>query len=109
MNLKEPIKNYAHQEKIDPNRVKKILAATLTYNLDIPTIIRFLGGNYTGEYRNIHHTINSLHELKYDPSIIEEIKTLLTKGFPQNLTHTRHGKILWISSNMAITHQSKRI
>ena len=72
MNLKNPIKNYAHQEKINPHRVKKFLAATLTYNLDIPTVIRFLGGNYTGEYRNINHTINSFNESKCDPKKLKK-------------------------------------
>ena len=52
MDIKDPIKNYADQKHIDTTRIKKMLAATLQYDLDIPTVIRFLGGNYTGEYRD---------------------------------------------------------
>ena len=48
MDLKQPKENYASQTSIDISRVKKMLAATLQYNLDIPTLIRILGGNYTG-------------------------------------------------------------
>ena len=48
MDLKQPKENYANQTSIDILRVKKMLAATLQYNLDIPTLIRFLGGNYIG-------------------------------------------------------------
>ena len=91
MTLKEPIKNYANQEKINPERIKKILAASLTYDFSIPTLIRFLGGNYTGEYRNAEKTVKILEESKCDPQIIKEIKSLLTTGCPQkfNASSTR--------------------
>jgi hypothetical protein len=64
MDLKQQIKNYSNQEKIDPNRIKKILAASLKYNLSIPTLIRFLDGNYTGEYRDVEKNIKILEESK---------------------------------------------
>ena len=48
MDLKQPKENYASQTSIDILRVKKMLAPTLQYNLDIPTLIRLLGGNYIG-------------------------------------------------------------
>ena len=41
-----------------------MLAATLNYDLDIPTLIRFLGGNYTGEYRTIEAIIKILKDTK---------------------------------------------
>jgi hypothetical protein len=43
LNIRNPIKNYADQSEIDPNRKKQFLAALLHYDLDIPTLIRFLG------------------------------------------------------------------
>ena len=64
MDLKQPKENYAKQTSIDILRVKKMLAATLQYNLEIPTLIRFLGGNYTGEYRDINATIKALKNAK---------------------------------------------
>ena len=51
MDIRDPIKNYADQKSIDTSRVKTFQAAIIHYNLDIPTLIRFLGNNYTGEYR----------------------------------------------------------
>ena len=64
MDLKQPKENYAKQTSIDILRVKKMLAATLQYNLEIPTLIRFLGGNYTGEYRDSNATIKALKNAK---------------------------------------------
>ena len=46
MDLKGHVQNYAEQTYIYKSRVKNMLAATLQYNLDIPTLIRFLGGNF---------------------------------------------------------------
>lgn len=52
LTLRNPIANYSEQKCIDPIRVQQFLAAALHYDLDIPVVIRFLKGNYTGEYRN---------------------------------------------------------
>ena len=57
MDLKNPIENYQDQKTINITRVRKMLAAVCFYNLDIPVIIRFLGNNYTGEYREIDKTL----------------------------------------------------
>ena len=50
MSLKEHIHNYADQTLIDKTRTKKFLAALLNYDLDIPTLIRFVSGKL---YRGI--------------------------------------------------------
>ena len=52
LTLRDTIYNYSEQKSIDPLRVQQFLAAALYYNLDIPVAIRFIKGNYTGEYRN---------------------------------------------------------
>ena len=88
MDLKTPIKNYADQKSIDTSRVKKMLAATLQYDLDIPTLIRFLGANYTGEYRDTKTTIKALENAKCNRKIIEDLQRLLEKGSPNHMNAT---------------------
>ena len=101
--LSEPITNYAEQKNIDVRRIKKFLAAILRFDFDIPTLIRFLKGNYTGEYRNVGKTVKILTESGCDPKIVGEVKNLLTVGCPKNSTRLLHVKIFWIFFNMAIT------
>ena len=50
--------NYARQENIDTNRMKKFLAAMLHYDLDVSALIRFLGLIY--QYYRIFLTGNIL-------------------------------------------------
>ena len=83
--LKNPIRNYADQNSIDTSRVKKMLAATLQYDLNIPTLNRFLGGNYTGEYRDSKQTIKALENAKCNNKIIEDLQRLLEKGSPNRM------------------------
>ena len=44
---------YSNQKQIDIQLIKKFLALSLYYNLDMGIVIRYLGNNYTGEYREI--------------------------------------------------------
>ena len=95
MDLKQPIANYASQTSIDISRVKKMLAATLQYDLDIPTLIRFLGGNYTGEYRDSKATIKALKNAKCNQTIIDDLQRLLEKGSPNHMNaSTTHQNFL---------------
>ena len=56
--VKGHIHNYARQENIDTNRMKKFLAAMLHYDLDVSALIRFLGLIY--QYYRIFLTGNIL-------------------------------------------------
>ena len=59
-----------------------MLAAILRYDLDVPTLIRFLGGNYTGEYRKIEDTIKILKDTKCNEKNIEDLQRLFKTGSP---------------------------
>ena len=50
--------------------------------MDIPTLIRFLGGNYTGGYKNVEPMLKILREAKCDPEIISDLKNIFTIGCP---------------------------
>ena len=82
MDLKNPIKDYANQNSINTTRIQKMLAAVFWYNLDIPTVIRFLGNNYTGEYRDINKTLQMLRDTKCDLQVIKELERLFSIGAP---------------------------
>ena len=51
-----------------------MLATTLQYELNIPILIGYLGGNYTGEYRNSNKTIRILKEANCGEQIIKDLQ-----------------------------------
>jgi len=59
-----------------------MLAAALLCNLDIPTVIKFLGNNYTGEYREINKTLKLLRDTNCDPQVIKDLERLFYTGAP---------------------------
>ena len=83
--IKAPIPNYQAQKSIDPNRVKLFLAALLHYDLDVPTLIRYLGGSYTGSYRNIESMLRILKESGCDPQIISDLENIFKVGCPMKM------------------------
>jgi len=72
-----------------------MLAAIFHYDMDIPTVIRFLGNNYTGEYRNSDKIIATLKETKCDEEIIKDLQRLYNIGAPNKLnTSSSHQNFL---------------
>ncbi len=51
--LCEPQLGYENQECIDPYRVEKATAAMIHFRLDPGKFVRFLSGEYTGQYRDV--------------------------------------------------------
>ena len=77
--LKIPIVIFSEQKHIASSSVKQFLAAALHYDLDLPTVIRSLGENYTCEYRDTSSTLKALRATHCDEVVISDIKgTLLT-------------------------------
>ena len=62
-----------------------MLVALFYYDLDVPTLIRFLGGNYTGEYRDVTSTIETLQKSNCNPKIIDDLRKIFTIGCPIKL------------------------
>ena len=88
MDLRYPIKNYQDQKTINVTRVQKMLAAVCFYNLDIPTVIRFLGNDYTGEHREINETLQVLRYTKCNEQVIKDLKRLFYTGSPNRMNAT---------------------
>ena len=84
-NIKEPIKNYSSQTSINTTRVQKMLASLIHYDMDVPTVIRFLGNNYTGEYRDSKSIVKTLTDTNCDEEIINDLQRLFEIGAPNKL------------------------
>ena len=52
----------------------KKLAALIYYKFDVPTLIRYLGGNYTGELGDVEYTISMFRKSKCDEKLIKKSK-----------------------------------
>ena len=79
--LREPRYNYEQQERIDPHRVEMASAAMVHFGLDPGKFVRWMGGEYTGYYRDVKATLLAVH-----PYITAEdynhIERILLDGCP---------------------------
>ena len=74
-----------------------MLAATFYYDMDMATVIRFLGNNYTGEYRNSEDIIAIFKETKCDKDVVKDLQRLYNVGAPHKLNaSSSHQNILEI-------------
>ena len=82
-----------------------MLAATLKYDLDVPTLIRFVGGNYTGEYRKFEHTIKIWNDTKCNEKVIEDLQRLFKTGSPNYMNASSTHKNFLDFLDMVIIQQ----
>ena len=85
LDIRDPIKNYSEQTEIDVHRIQKMLAALFYYDLNVPTLIRFLGGNYTGEYKDVASTIKILKDSKCNEKVIDDLNRIFITGCPNKM------------------------
>ena len=86
--IKDPADNYSEQKEISFKRVQMMLAAFLYFDLDTSLVIRYLGNNYTGEYRNPAEIIKILQESGCDEQVIMDLQRLLVVGAPNKMNAT---------------------
>lgn len=60
--LKKKSARHKTQESIDPERVHLLLACAIHYNLHIPKVIRYLGGEFTSAHRYIQVITSTLSD-----------------------------------------------
>ena len=78
-----------------------MMAATYHYGMHTPDVLRFLGGTYTGEHRDIDETVRILTSHDIDPWLITQYIRATTIGSPNHfvaditrenaMTHMREG------------------
>ena len=93
--LLENKERHSKQTKVEYERVKTLTACLFHYNLLLPSVIRYLGPEYTGEYRDSTKIIETLTDAKCPQDIINDVDRILNVGCPNYLNDTSlRGKFL---------------
>ena len=76
--------NWATQRQISVEKSRAMLPSFLHYDVDISSLIRFLGSNYTAAYRHdsVEDVVNILRGHKIDNSLINQYKRVVSTGCP---------------------------
>ena len=74
---------WASQTEIPIERRKAMMACLLHYNLDVSLLMRFLGGNYTGAYRDVQSVAQFLLDNDIDDYLVHEYIRVMTVGCPR--------------------------
>ena len=83
--LQEPHYNYESQGCIDPHRVEMASAAMVHFGLDPGKFVRWLSGEYTGQYRDVCRTLVAIQE-HVSSQDYEHVKRILLDGCPAQFT-----------------------
>ena len=81
MSLRDPVPDYASHTSIMPTHVRLLTACAVHYNLDFRLVTRYLGGEYTAEWRDVNK-INYTCEPIVSPQVISQMEHILTTGCP---------------------------
>lgn len=99
--LKEYDPNYNSQQSISRDKVKMLMACLFHYDLDVSNVMRYLGNNYTGEYREIESMVERMRGLVDDDLLAQYIR-VMTVGAPAHFVaeSTRENALLhWREGN----------
>lgn len=89
--------NWEKQKQIDPDRQLAFTAGLLHFNLDVSLLVRYLGNNYTGEYREVQQVVTKLRHLNIDDDLIKKYVRVMASGCPNyfNAETSRSNAILY--------------
>lgn len=80
-----PLRGYQqswHQRKeLSQERRAMTTACLLHYNLDIPTVVRFLGGPHVASLRDVPHILRTVKPI-LNPTLFQSLARILTTGTP---------------------------
>ncbi len=82
--LKNPVMDYASHTSIAPARVRMLTACAVHYDLDFGLVTRYLGGEYTAEWRDINKIISTCEPF-VTPEVLGQMERILTTGCPSYL------------------------
>ncbi len=83
--LQDPCLGYEQQDHINPYRVEMASATMIHFSLDPGKFVRFLSGEYTGQYWDICCTLDAIRD-HITSDNYGHIKRLLLNGCPTQLT-----------------------
>ena len=70
-----------------------MLAAIFHFDLNVSTLIRYLGNNYTGEYRDSKSIIKAMQVADCDKEVVKNLQRLLEVGYPNKMRESSTHKI----------------
>jgi len=79
--LRDPVLDYASHTSIAPTRVRLLTACAVHYDLDFGLVTRYLGGEYTAEWRDVNKIISTCEPL-VTPEVLGQMERILTTGCP---------------------------
>ena len=82
--LKTPVMDYASHTSIAPARVRMLTACAVHYDLDFGLVTRYLGGEYTAEWRDVNAIISTCEPF-VTPKVLCQMERILTTGCPSYL------------------------
>ena len=77
--------DWASQTMISRSKSYAFLACLLHFDLDTSMLMRYLGNNYTGAYRNTHKVIKTLRHYKINTNLIDQYMRVITIGCPNHV------------------------
>jgi hypothetical protein len=76
--------DWKEQETLDPDRQVALTAALLHFDLDVSLLMRYLGKNYTGEYRNVAASVATLCKHNIPEDLTAKFRRVLLTGCPNH-------------------------
>lgn len=94
--LREPDLEYASQKEIPTKKIQMFMACLFHYDLSLPNVMRYVGGNYTAAYRNITQMVEKMKGLVDDDLLTLYIRSM-TVGAPvhMNAESSRENALLY--------------
>ena len=109
--LRTPTDRYSKQQTLDHSRTKLLTACAIHYDLHVPSIYRYLGGEYTGSYLKVDQTMAALHKYGCPIQTMQEVQRVMAVGCPNYLVaedtrsnfldYYRYGNHITIAQNMS--------
>ena len=101
---------YKTQECISEERTRLLTACAIHYDFHIPSVIRYLGGEYIGQHLDLPTIIDCLVDHDCPEEIVQDLERILTAGCPAKLVaddtrknfleYWKYGNHLTIAANM---------
>jgi hypothetical protein len=83
--LKDSDPDWATQTTITTERRKAMMACLFHYNLDVSLLMRYLGSDYTAEYRDIETTVEILLDHGVPRELVHHYIRVMTVGCPVSM------------------------
>ena len=79
--LRQNDPNFNDQKEISLYKKLKMMSALFFYDMRIASVIRYIGGTYTGAFRDVTQIISDIEHI-VPPELIRQIRRLYTVGAP---------------------------